>query len=159
QAIVHGTDSDASQDAVVLVIRYDALSKDGAAGCSGTMLTPKLVMTARHCVATTDEKAACAQDGTPLAGGVVQGDFDPQKLYVFGGNQRPNFISGLATIVRGVETIDDGAKTLCNHDVALMITEKPVPGVKIAPIRLDGGAKKGETLTGIGWGISDKTNT
>jgi len=159
QAIVHGTNSDDSQNAVVLVVRYDAISKDGAAGCSGTMLTPKLVLTARHCVATTDEKAACASDGTPLAGANVQGDIDPVNLYVFAGTHRPDFISGLPTVTRGVQTIDDGAKTLCNHDVALLLTDNPVPGAKIAPIRLDGGPKKGEVFTAIGWGITDTTNT
>ncbi|HEY8080013.1 MAG TPA: trypsin-like serine protease [Labilithrix sp.] len=159
QAIVKGTDSDESQDAVVLVIHYDALSKDGSAGCSGTMLAPNLVLTARHCVAVTDEQAACASDGTPVAGANVMNDYDPTKIYVFAGKDRPDFISGVVNVVRGIAIVDDGAKTLCNHDVALMITEKAVPGAKIAPVRLDGGPKKSETFTAIGWGITDTTNT
>ncbi len=159
QPIVKGTDSDASQDAVVLVIHYDALSKDGSAGCSGTMLAPRLVLTARHCVAVTEEKVACASDGTPVSGGMVMNDFDPTKIYVFAGKDRPDFISGVANVVRGTQIIDDGAHTLCNHDIALMLTERDVPGAKIAPIRLDGGPKKNETFTAIGWGITDTTNT
>src|SRR5262249_540824 len=66
QAILHGTVSDASQDAVVLVMRYESGKPATLGGCSGTLLTPKLVLTARHCVATTDEASACASDGTPI---------------------------------------------------------------------------------------------
>jgi hypothetical protein len=159
QAIVKGTNSDASQDATVLVLHYDALSKDGSAGCSGTLLAPRLVMTARHCVATTDPKAACASDGTPLAGGVVQADHDPTKLYVFAGVTRPDFLSTVPQGSKGKEIVDDGANTLCNHDIALIVLDTPLPNGKIAPIRLDGGPTKGEALTIVGWGITETTNT
>lgn len=156
QAIVKGTDSDASQDAVVLLVHYDALSKDGSASCSGTLLTPRLVLTARHCVAVTDESAAC---GTNPAGGQVYGDHEPSKLFVFAGTQRPDLLGGVTQAARGAEIIDDGATTLCNHDVALLLLDRPIPGAKIAPLRLDGLAQKGEKVTLVGWGITEKTNT
>src|SRR5262245_46359043 len=49
-AIVKGTDSDSAQDATVLVMHYDALKEGGgaASGCTGSLLTPRLVLTARH---------------------------------------------------------------------------------------------------------------
>lgn len=158
-AIVRGTDSDASQDFAVLVIHYDALSKDGSAGCTGVMLTPRLVLTARHCVAVTDPTMACTEDGTAISGGKVQANHDPTKLYVFAGPDRPDFLSGTARAARGAEILDDGATNLCNHDVALLLLQQPLPGAMIAPLRLDGDTQKDERVTIVGWGITDTTNT
>lgn len=159
EKIVFGTDSDESQDAVVLVMHYDALLAGGdTTGCTGTMLTPKLVLTARHCVAVTDESAACSDQG-PLAGGVVYQDRPASKLYAFSGKTRPDFLSGKATYAKGAALIDDGANTLCNHDIALIVLEKPLEGTKIAPVRLESGPKKDEVVTLVGWGITDKSPT
>lgn len=156
-AIVKGTESDASQDAAVLVMHYDALSKGGgaASSCSGSLLAPNLVLTARHCVAVTDSGAACNSEGKPIAGGVVEGDHEPSALYVFAGKDRPNFLAGTARPARGKEIITTGAKTLCNNDIALILLDRPLEGGKITPIRLDAKPTKGEIVTVIGWGIAD----
>lgn len=157
QSIVKGIDSDASQDAVVLVLHYDSLSKDSSASCTGTLLTPRLVLTARHCVAVTDESAAC---GSTSPGGQVYANHDPSKLYVFAGVERPDLVAvGARKVARGAKIIDDGASSLCNHDLALVLLEQPIPGAKISAVRLDGAAQKGDELTIVGWGITEKTRT
>lgn len=155
QAIIAGADSDASQDAAVLLVHYDALSSDGSRSCTGTLLTPRLVLTARHCVAITDQSVGCGSKND----GAVFTNHDPKKLFVFTGQERPDLVSGSVNAARGVEILDDGARTLCNHDIALLLLDRDMPGAKIAPVRLAGGPAKKEELTVVGWGITDKTSS
>lgn len=154
-AIIGGTDSDASQDAVVLVMHYDALQVGGAsAGCTGTLLAPNLVLTARHCVAVTDESAACDENGNATFGGAIRSEHAPSKLYAFSGPQRPDFLAGLEKGARGLEILDDDAKTLCNHDIALILLDRPLGGGKRAPVRLEGGPRMLESVRVVGWGVT-----
>jgi MYXO-CTERM domain-containing protein len=158
QPIIKGKASDATQDAVVLVMRYEGGKPVGPSGCTATLLTPKLALTARHCVADTDPSAACAPDGTPLEGGAVKQNAPASAMFVFPGATRPDLLSGdAAKAARGAEIIDDGAKTLCNHDLALILLDRPIPGAKIAPLRLDAKPTVGEIVTAIGWGQTEQT--
>ncbi len=162
-AIIKGSASDASQDAVVLIMHYDKLKSGGgtAAGCTGILLTPRLVLTARHCLSVTDDGAACDGEGKAIQGGAVQSDHRAGALYVFTGKDRPDFISGagLSTAREGQEIITTGANTLCNNDIALLLLAKPVDNPKIAPVRLEEGPTKGEKITVVGWGITDQTQS
>lgn len=157
-AVIKGKASDASQDAVVLVMHFDRNDPAGVGQCTGTLLAPRLVLTARHCVGDTDPYAACKPDGTPIQAGVVRSNFAPETMRVYTGKDRPDFHAGnVKTASVGAKILDDGGKNLCNHDIALILLKDPIDGVPIAPIRLDADVTKGELLTVVGWGVTEKT--
>jgi hypothetical protein len=155
--VIKGKNSDATQDDVVLLVHFDPTSNNVGA-CTGTLLSDKLILTARHCVADTDESAACDVNGTPLAQGVVRGNHPANTLYVFVGANRPDFNSGNVTPDgQGAKILDDGGKNLCNHDIALVILKEPIKNAKIAQIRLDSPVVATDVITAVGWGVTDKS--
>src|SRR5262249_17391613 len=80
QAIIVATNSDESQNSVV---RLTSREDNGVYSCTGSLLAPNLVLTARHCVAmTTGQNIGCTSDGTGDAGGAVGADFDATTLFV-----------------------------------------------------------------------------
>ena len=153
-AILGSRPSDASQDAVVMLVFSDpAMNRRDI--CTAALIAPRLVLTARHCVSDTDADVACAVDGSPASGGAVLSNHDAGKLYVFTGTQRPVLDpTTWKPAGHGIEVLDDGAKNLCNHDLALVVLEQPIMGTPLATLRLDGSVEKNEQLTTVGWGVT-----
>ncbi len=148
-AIIAGTASDASQDAVVL-LTYDPFGPDGFA-CSGTLVAPNLVLTARHCVsATLDGDIRCT-------GTTIGDDYTPAKFNVVVGSRRPSDAS--FADAHGARIFHDAATNLCAHDLALVLLDRDIPGAKVAPVRLDAPIGAGETFTAVGWGATQTSAT
>jgi hypothetical protein len=163
QAIIGGSPSDDADDATVMLFVLDPSGPTRLGICTAALIAPKLVLTARHCVASADDVVACNSDGTPLLDSAIHGDRDPSNLFVFTGKDRPKLIGAKAPDLdpvhwkpagRGAEILDDGSSTLCNHDLALIVLEKPIENVPIASLRLDGEVGAGEKLLTVGWGVS-----
>jgi Trypsin len=163
QAIVGGSASDETQDSTVMLFHLDPTGPRRLGICTAALVAPRLVLTARHCVATTDAEVACDSDGTPLLGARVIANHDPASLFVFTGKDRPAFIGAEPPSLdttkwkpagQGLEILDDHSGTLCNHDLALVLLKDPIENVPLATLRLDGDAVTGEKLRTIGWGVS-----
>lgn len=147
--IIHGEPSPESENAAVAVV---LTSGGGLAGsCSGVIVAPTIVLTARHCVSKTAEGGlACTKEGTSLGGGGVLSDHPPNDLAILVGPK-----ASFSFSARGKKVIHDGAKNLCNHDFAIILLDKPITGTPIAPIRLNNPPTKGDLVTAVGWGTSD----
>jgi hypothetical protein len=144
QAIIHGQTSTTAQNGIVMLrIANQAI-------CSGSLIAPNLVLTARHCVSDTDESLSCAPDGHALSGGKVYTDYDPAEIVVYTGLQK----SSLHARARGAQILHDGADNLCNHDLALVVLDRPVTQVPIVPLRLKETTHVGELVTSVGWGLT-----
>jgi MYXO-CTERM domain-containing protein len=102
QAIVNGTTS--SQEAVI------AINEDGYASCTGVLIAPNLVLTARHCVTNFSESSEC--------GGPLGGEIPTSAITVSTGT----FPQGWAA--RAKKFFVPAAKDLCGADVALVLLDK-----------------------------------
>jgi len=105
--------------------------------CSGTVIAPKVVLTAQHCVARLSV-APTAQDACNAYGnpdnGVRYGPASVQTVHIF------NDMSS-APIARASAAVVPSQKTLCNNDLALLVLDRPLPSKVAAPIRALTGAK------------------
>lgn len=156
QPIIRGISSGTEHDSVVVLTTF----REGARRnlCTGTLVAPNLLITARHCVSDTDSSTACSKEGTPITGGTVMADRDPNALVVFvgkGGIAPDTEVEGNGS-ARGTKIVVDAAPNVCNHDVAFVVLDRKL-AAPVAPIRL-GPPTMDEKVSAVGWGI-DETGT
>lgn len=119
--------------------------------CSGTLIAPNLVLTARHCISDTlgdDQGVRCSSTrfGPP---------FDAGDIYV---TTRGQFTQDFSAYRAGREVItlpvDD---LLCGQDMALVVLEELVPAEEAVPYvpRVDSALVAGEEYYAIGFGATN----
>lgn len=155
-AIINGVESGPEDDAAV------ALPIFGPGGgfqsaCTGVLVAPNVLLTARHCVSQVEGSGiACGEDGSPIQGGGVLGDFEPSQLSVLLGPKLD--FNNFEFAASGKKIIHSGSTNLCNNDFAIVILDKKIENAKIAPIRLESPPVAGEMILAVGWGQSNNSS-
>ncbi len=133
--IVTGVNDDGRDPAVVaLDVGADAL-------CTGTLIAPDVVLTARHCVSETAETIVC-----PATAKQILGERPPSSLRVLVGDS----VSAAHEVARGVAVVEPPGDVLCGADVALLVLDQSVDvdplDVSATPVAA------GDHVTAIGFG-------
>jgi hypothetical protein len=152
EQIVDGELSSANEDGVVL-LRAEA---DGVEVlCSGSLVAPNLVVTARHCVSYLSPGVFnCTVRGelvdNPEGGGSLGQHLPAESIAVF-----DNATPRKQPVAHGTRVVSTLAPAICVNDIAFLVldTELDLP---IVPIRLGRPAQLNEEVTLLGFGLVDE---
>lgn len=100
--------------------------------CTGSIVAPDVVLTARHCVSNTAEAVSCGSHD-------VYGDRDPRAMVVYS--------NGVA-IAKGRALVVPSSSRLCGEDAAAIVLDRKV---SITPLSI-GSPASGEWATAVGFG-------
>jgi V8-like Glu-specific endopeptidase len=117
-----------------------------ASTCTGSLIAPNVLLTARHCVAATNtEHVVCNESvfGDTVSGSqtIATGDSVPRQT---------------STFYRGNEVrVPTTGNDMCGYDIALIILKSPVPGSDVTPLvpAIDRPVQRGDAYTAVGYGI------
>jgi hypothetical protein len=142
QAIVHGAADRGRHPSVLALLAQDP---QGTALCTGALVAPDLVLTARHCVSyLRSETVQC-----PSSAAQITGDRPPASILVLRGDDART----AQPIARGAEILAPQSKSLCANDIALLRLDRPIHD--LTPLRVARGAPSvGHTITAVGFGLT-----
>jgi hypothetical protein len=140
---------DAARGVVAIATRHP---DDGSMTlCSGALVAPNLVLTARHCVSRSlTATPACDTRGASHNGDHLGADEDPAAIAVYIGTHVD--VAFDEPRAYATKTIHPTTRVLCDSDVAFLVLDRPLDGVQTLSMRLDGPVQEGDYVVPVGFG-------
>ena len=156
EAVVGGTASGAADDAVIF---FGDPSQTNGMMCTAVMVTPRIALTARHCVSTPigDDNVECSYNGVTDPGQAVRMQID-KSLSVFRAYTGAKAVGETASSAR-VQNIDVDTSTdeSCFRDFAVVTFDRDVTSKQASVRSTD--VSVGEKLRLVGYGAVDDSNS
>jgi hypothetical protein len=122
--------------------------------CTGALVAPNVVLTARHCVTkNVTTSVACDEAGRSANGKHVDYDEDPRTVGIYVG-ATPSFAQRPDAVARTI--VAPKGSYLCNSDIALVVLDQPITGIEPLAVRLQTPAQAGEPVLSVGYGKNDQ---
>ncbi len=122
--------------------------------CTGALIAPNVVLTARHCVTKNlTTSVSCDEKGRSANGRHVASNEDPKAVGVYVG-AAPSFAQKPHAFAHAI--IAPESDYLCDADIALVVLERNLEGVEPLKVRIDGKVQPGEMIRSVGYGQNDK---
>lgn len=109
-----------------------AIAVDGQELCSGALVAPDVVLTARHCLVMTAPDTQC-----PAAGPQIVGEFAPSSLRILVGDQ----LAAAEERARGRDVLAPLGNVLCGADIAAVFLDTPIDDIRPLSVRATGAAR------------------
>lgn len=139
QPIVGGRKDHGHPAVVAIDIQGDEL-------CTGALIGPHTVLTARHCVGPTSEGVSC-----PAHGAQVGDLFEASTLTILSGDD----VRTATAVATGKKIVVPKSNELCDHDIALIVLDRDVDGIKPLAVNATKAPEVGDEFTAVGFGLRD----